>query len=74
MAEAKNNRAIVNFATYGSKKTDFESKTYEHKLPQKYSSFNKSNAYQNFAPSLNSSVKYNRNKDETVYNIAACAT
>ena len=43
--EAKNNRAIVNFKTYGSEKPDFESKTYEHELPQKHSSFNKGNTY-----------------------------
>ena len=72
--EAKNNRAIVNFETYGSEKLDFESKTYEYKLPQKHSSFNKSNAYQNFTPSVNSSVNSNRSKTETVYDIAAFDT
>ena len=65
--EAKNNRAIVNFETYGFEKLEFESNPHEHESAQKYSSFNKSNAYQNFAPSLNSSVKSNRSKAETVY-------
>ena len=65
--EAKNNRAIVNFETYGFEKLEFESNPHEHESPQKHSSFNKSNAYQNFAPSLNSSVKSNRSKAETVY-------
>ena len=58
--EAKNNRAIVNFKTYDFEILDFESNPHEHELPQKYSSFNKSNACQNFAPSVNSSVKSNR--------------
>ena len=52
--EAKNNRAIVNFETYGFEKLDFGSNPHEHESPQKYSRFNKSNAYQNFAPSVNS--------------------
>ena len=65
--EAKSNTAIVNFEIYSFKKLDFESNPYEHESPQKHSSFNKSNAYQNFAPSLNSSVKPNRSKAETVY-------
>ena len=54
VAEARNNRAIVNFETEGFKKLDFESNPHEHESPQKYSFFNKSNAYQNFAPSVNS--------------------
>ena len=65
--EAKNNRAIVNFETYGFEKLDFGSNPHEYESPQKYSRFNKSNAYQNFAPSVNSSVKSNRSKAETVY-------
>ena len=72
--EAKNNRAIVNFETYGSEKPDFESKTYEHELPQKHSSFNKGNTYQNSAPSVNPSVKSNRSNVETVYDIATFDT
>ena len=56
--------------TYGFEKLDFESNPHEHESPQKYSSFNKSNAYQTFAPSVNSSVKSNRSKAETVYDIA----
>ena len=72
--EAKINRAIVNFETYGSEKPDFESKTYEHELPQKHSSFNKGNAYQNAAPSVNLSVKSNRSNAETVYDIATFDT
>ena len=67
MEEAKNNRAIDNFETYGFEKLQFESNPYENESPQKHSSFNKSNAYQNFAPSVNSSVKSNRSKAETVY-------
>ena len=72
--EAKSNRAIVNFETYGYKKPDFERKTYEHELPQKHSSFNIDNTYQNSAPSLNPSVKSNRSNAETVYDIAAFDT
>ena len=72
--EAKNNTAIVNFETYGSEKTDFETKIYEHELPQKHSSFNKGNTYQNSAPSVNPSVKSNRSNAETVYDIAAFDT
>ena len=72
--EAKNNRGIVNFETYGSEKPDFESKTYENELPQKHSSFNIDNTYQNSAPSLNPSVKSNRSNAETVYDIAAFDT
>ena len=37
---------------------------------KKHSSFNKSHAYQNFTPSVNSSVKSNRSKAETVYDTA----
>ena len=70
MEEAKNNRAIDNFETYSFEKLQFESNPYENESPQKHSSFNKSNAYQNFAPSVNSSVKSNRSKAETVYDIA----
>ena len=72
--EAKNNRAIVNFETHGPEKLDFKSKTYEHESPQKFSSFNKSNTYQNFTPSVNSSVNSDRNKAETIYDIAAFDT
>ena len=43
--EAKNNRAIVNYETYGSENLDFESNPHEHESPQKHCSFNKSNAY-----------------------------
>ena len=67
--EAKSNRAIVNFEIYSFKKLDFESNPHEHESPQKHSSFNKSNAYQNFAPSVNSSVESNRSKAETFYDI-----
>ena len=72
--EAKNDRAFVNFKTYGSEKPDFQSKTYEHELPQKHSCLNESNTYQNLAPSVNSSVKSNKDKTETVYDIAAFDT
>ena len=68
--EAKNNRAIVDVETYGFEKLDFESHPDEHESPEKHSSFNKSIAYQNFAPSLNWSVKSNRSKAETVYGTA----
>ena len=68
--EAKDNRAIVNYKTYGFENLDFESNPHEHESPQKHSSFNKSSAYQNFVPSVNSSVKSNRSKAETVYGIA----
>ena len=37
---------------------------------KKHSSFNKSHAYQNFTPSVNSSVKSNRSKAEAVYDTA----
>ena len=43
--EAKNNRSIVNYETYGFENLDFESNPHEHESPQKHSSFNKSNAY-----------------------------
>lgn len=46
----------------------------KHELPQKYSSLNKINTHQNFAPSENSSAKSNKSKGENVYNIAAFDT
>ena len=52
-------------------KLDFESNSHEHESPQKHSSFDKSNGYQNFAPLVYSSVKSNRIKTETVYDIVA---
>ena len=67
--ETKSNRAIVNLEIYSFKKLDFESNPHEYESPQKHSSFNKSNAYQNFALSVNSSVESNRSKAETVYDI-----
>ena len=72
--ETKNNKAIVNLETYGFEKLDFESNPHEHESPQKYSSFNKSNTYQTFAPSVNSSVKSSRTKAETVCGIAEIDT
>ena len=72
--DIENNRAIINFEIYCSEKPNFESKTFEHEFPRKHFSFNISNTYQNFAPSVNSSVKSNRSKTETVYDIAAFGT
>ena len=68
--EAKNNRAIVNFKTYNFEKLDFESNPHDHESPQNHPSFNKNKAYQNFARSVNSSVKSNRSRAEIVYDIA----